>query len=65
MQSSTAVEPRMLPIRDAAKYLGATVWFVRSQVWDRKLPFLKFGNRLVFDRVDLDSYIEAKKRSSL
>ena len=59
---SPSVEPRMLPIQDAAKYLGATVWFVRSQVWDRKLPFLKFGNRLVFDRTDLDDFIIRSKR---
>jgi excisionase family DNA binding protein len=54
----------MLPIRDAAKYLGCTVWFLRSQVWDQKLPFLKFGNRLVFDKTDLDSYIEKEKRGT-
>jgi excisionase family DNA binding protein len=51
----------MLPIREAAAYLGATVWFIRSQVWNQKLPYVKFGNRMVFDRVDLDAFILAAK----
>lgn len=54
----------MLPIREAAKYLGATVWFVRSQVWDRKLPFLRFGNRLVFAKEDLDTFIDRAKSNA-
>ncbi|MGB9473073.1 MAG: helix-turn-helix domain-containing protein [Candidatus Acidiferrum sp.] len=55
------MQPRMLPIKEAAAYLGATVWFVRNEVWNLRLPHVKFGNRLVFDRVDLDAYIERKK----
>jgi excisionase family DNA binding protein len=51
----------MLSVKDAAAYLGSSVWFVRNLVWDRKLPRLRFGIRLVFDRIDLDAYIEARK----
>jgi excisionase family DNA binding protein len=54
----------MLTVKDAAAYLGTTVWFIRSQVWDRKLPALKFGKRLVFDRADLDAFVEAQKRAA-
>jgi excisionase family DNA binding protein len=58
------VTPRMLTIKGAATYMGTTVWFVRALVWERKLPKIKFGNRLVFDRADLDAYIEGRKRDA-
>ena len=51
----------MLSIKDAAKYLGSSVWFVRDQVWSKRLPKIMFGNRLVFDRQDLDKFIESQK----
>ena len=55
----------MLNVEDAAAYLGSSIWFVRSLVWDRKLPKLKFGNHLVFDLKDLDAYIEARKLDAI
>jgi excisionase family DNA binding protein len=58
------VVPRMLNVKGAAVYLGATVWFVRSLAWGGELPTLKFGKRLVFDRADLDAYIEKRKRDA-
>jgi excisionase family DNA binding protein len=54
--------PRMLTVQDAAKYLGSTTWFVRSLVWDQKVRSLKFGKRIVFDRADLDAFVEREKQ---
>jgi excisionase family DNA binding protein len=51
----------MLNIKQAAAYMGASVWFVRSIIWNRQIPFAKFGNRLVLDKKDLDAYIDAQK----
>lgn len=62
--AATAVQPRMLDIKAAALYLGTTVRFMRSLVWDRKLPKLKFGKKYVFDRQDLDKFIEQQKRAA-
>jgi excisionase family DNA binding protein len=53
--------PRLLPIKDAAKYLGATVWHVRSMVWARQIPHARLGKRIVIDRADLDCYVERIK----
>jgi excisionase family DNA binding protein len=57
-------DKRLLTVNEAAVYLGSTTWFVRSLVWDRKLPKLKLGKRLVFDRVDLDKFIDALKEAA-
>lgn len=59
--NSPAVASRMLNIKQAAVYMGASVWFVRSIIWNRQIPFARFGNRLVLDRKDIDAYIDAQK----
>lgn len=55
------VQPRLIGIRDAAKYLGCTIWAARSLAWGRSVPSLKIGNRVLFDKADLDAYIESQK----
>jgi excisionase family DNA binding protein len=55
---------RLLTIKDAARYLSATIWFLRTCVWERRIPFLKLGNRLLFDIRDLDSFIVAQKQGA-
>ena len=59
--STAAPESRMLTIAQAAEYLNSTKWFVRNLAWDRRVPYAKFGNRFVFDRADLDQFIENEK----
>jgi len=56
-----AIEPRLLSIKDAATYLSCTIWAVRSLAWNRKVPSLKIGNRILFDKKDLDAYVERSK----
>jgi excisionase family DNA binding protein len=58
------VEPRLLRVKEAAAYLGATVWFMRSLAWNRAVPHVVFGKRLLFDRADLDHYLESQKKAA-
>jgi excisionase family DNA binding protein len=55
------VNARYLTIKAAAAYIGATVWCVRQLIWDRKIPFVRLGNRYVIDRQDLDNYMQSQK----
>jgi excisionase family DNA binding protein len=55
------VDPRLYDLKAAAQYLSATVWFLRQQIWNRQITFLKLGNKYVFDRKDLDTFIERQK----
>lgn len=59
--SPSAIAPRLLTIKQAAEYLNATVWFVRTLAWDKKVPYVKWGHRVAFDRADLDRFVEARK----
>ncbi|MBZ5508485.1 MAG: excisionase family DNA-binding protein [Acidobacteriia bacterium] len=57
-------DARLLTVKEAATYLASTVWFVRSLAWERRVPFLKLGKRVCFDRVDLDKFIEQEKSAT-
>ena len=59
--SIVSIEPRLLTVRQAAAYLGATVWFVRTLAWSRNIPHLILGKRMVFDKADLDRYVDSLK----
>jgi len=55
-------EKRLLGVEEAAKYLGVQKSTIYSWAWRRKIPSVKLGRRLLFDREDLDQMIETGKR---
>ena len=61
-QSPDGIAPRLLNILDAARYMGCAVWFVRSLIWGRRVPYVKFGKRYLLDRSDLDKFIDSQKQ---
>ncbi len=60
----TKPAPRLLNVRDAAAYLGTTVWFIRNLGWSATLPIIKLGNRWLFDKADLDAFVDAQKMAA-
>jgi len=56
---------RLLNVRNAAVYLGVPVGTLRRWAHNRQIPFVKSGegrsSTVLFDRVDLDAWIEAHK----
>jgi excisionase family DNA binding protein len=62
--SATEIQPKLINIKSAAAYIGATVWFMRTIVLENRIPFLRFGHRLLFDPADLDKFIEQEKVSA-
>ncbi len=57
-------QPRLLTIKAAALYLSASVWAVRTLAWEQRVPYIRLGRRMLFDRADLDRYIEAQKQGA-
>jgi len=57
----TQVEPRLLNVQAAAVYLSTSAWTVRQLGWHRKIPMVRLGRSVAFDRKDLDAYIERAK----
>jgi len=57
-------EKRLISVEEAARYFGVQKSTIYSWAWRRKIPSVKMGRRLLFDREDLDRMIEAGKREA-
>jgi excisionase family DNA binding protein len=52
----------MLCIPEAAHYLGVTCGFMEVAIRERTIPSVILGKRRLFDKVDLDGYIDRIKQ---
>ena len=62
--TSVAIGDELLTVHDAARFLNVSASWVyehtREDAKDR-LPFVKLGKYLRFDRTDLRAYVDAKR----
>jgi len=62
VDNQRALTPRLVNIKEAAKYLGCAVWTLRDLEWRGELPAVRnLGRRILFDVRDLDQLIQKKK----
>lgn len=54
-------EKRLYNIKEAAKYLGRSVWALREMYYSGKIACVRDGRRMLFDISDLDVWIEMNK----
>jgi excisionase family DNA binding protein len=59
--SDETIQPRLVGVVAASRYLGSSVWQVRQLIRERSIPFCRIGRRLLLDRADLDAFIAAQK----
>jgi len=59
--------PRLLPLKDAAQWLGLSVWAMRERIWGGQIPVVQFpgGRKQYIDIRDLESFIQKNKRTIL
>jgi len=59
------LSPRLLPIKQAAQYLGLTVWAIRERIWAGQIPVVQFpgGRKQYIDMQDLESFIQNNKKT--
>ncbi len=70
-QKSTAtrtlnpMSPRLLPLKDAAEWLGLTTWAMRERIWQGLIPVVQFpgGRKQYVDVADLEAFIQDNKRT--
>lgn len=57
------MSPRLLPLKDAANWLGLTVWGMRERIWAGDIPVVRFpgGRKMFIDVRDLEGFIERNK----
>ncbi len=49
MPRTDFIDPRLLTLPEAARYLGCTVWAVRELIWKGELRYTRFGKRFQVD----------------
>jgi len=54
---------RLLTLKDAATYMGRTVWGMRELIWKGRVPIIQDGRKIYVDVRDLDAYIEKTKET--
>jgi hypothetical protein len=56
--------PRLLPLKDAAEWIGLTVWAMRERIWAGQIPVVQFpgGRKMYIDTQDLEKFIQGNKR---
>lgn len=64
MSPAVTFERRLLPYAGAATYLGISLRAMKQLAADGKVPKTTIGHRVLFDREDLDRFIERVKRSA-
>lgn len=64
MSTAAPVERRMLNYERAAAYLGISVRAVKQLAADDQIVKTPIGHRVLFDKADLDAFIERVKRSA-
>lgn len=65
MTNNSKPAPRLLNVHAAAAYLGTTVWFIRNLGWSDAIPVIKLGSRWLFDKADLDAYVDRVKAQAV
>ena len=55
--------PRLLPLKQAAAYLGLTVWGMRERIWAGDIPVVRFpgGRKMFIDLQDMEAFIQNNK----
>jgi len=55
--------PRLLSLKDAAAWLGLTVWAMRERIWAGQIPVVTFpgGRKMFIDTQDLEAFIQGNK----
>ena len=54
-------EKRLFTVDEAAYYLGLTKTTLYTWTCQKKIPYVKIGRALRFDRAELDTWVESKK----
>ena len=57
----TPSEDGLLTVHDAAQYLAVSKSTLYGWVWQKRIPFLKVGRALRFERAELQKLIQANR----
>jgi excisionase family DNA binding protein len=60
-KTHTVPEKRLFTVKESAKYMGHSDWGMRSLIWAKKIPVVRYGRKQFVDIYDLDKFIKDNK----
>jgi excisionase family DNA binding protein len=64
VRMSSSQDSRLLTVNEAAEFLSVSVSTLYGWAWQRRIPFVKMGRALRFDRMDLEKFVNANRYSA-
>jgi excisionase family DNA binding protein len=64
VRMSSSQGSRLLTVNEAAEFLSVSVSTLYGWAWQRRVPFVKMGRALRFDRMDLEMFVNANRHSA-
>ena len=55
------IKSRYMDVPEMAAYTKSTEGAVRQKVHEKKIPYLKYGARILFDRQVIDEFLASKR----
>jgi len=65
MDTTQEITPRYLRVPQAASYLGLAPKTLYRYAEERRIPFNRIGRSLLFDREELDKWMQARRITPL
>lgn len=59
--TGNATNKRLYSIKELSQEIGGTEWYWRNQIWDRRLPFVQVGRKMLIDINDVEKFISENK----
>jgi excisionase family DNA binding protein len=60
-RSRTGQLPQLVPIEAVAEHLGVSVRHVRRLVYERRIPYVKWGHLLRFDLDEVNAWVAGSR----
>jgi excisionase family DNA binding protein len=54
-------ELTLMTVQEAAQFLSISVSTLYGWAWQRRIPFVKVGRSLRFDRFDLQKFVQSRR----
>lgn len=60
VKQTSEIIPRLLTVKQASAYSGATIWHIRQLYWAKEVAGFIAGRRLLISQESLDKWIDCK-----
>ena len=64
ISSPVVVESEIMNAQEAAEYLKISYWLILKMVRELQLPAFRCGNKIMFRKSTIDSFIRAQEREN-